>query len=991
MPLHPVEERSHFGPLTETSTRIQRTMVVGLGGTGSEIIRRLKRRLAGREPFASRIRFLSLDTDIRAWLANVQFPALEPRERVPLYYNNPENVLESPHLYPTVQHLWQQGRRIDISLLAGGTGAGLMPVLGRVAFHLNATQICAAMQRALRDLQAIPSQPGGQPLTEEYRIYVVGSVAGGTGAGCFVETAVLLRHVMRSLTYSMVGLLALPEAFAPTLRGQQLDVQSRGNAYAVLKELQYLQDGPAHWEDPETYTFQLLLGGQVRSITLATKPFDILYVIDNQNQEGRSLRELTDIYAMAAQQLAVEIGSPLGAKFAAAQANDRAVMGLAPCPETGRPANLSTLATAALVIPTEPLLRYVTRRYLAESIREHLLGGAGAPGEAERQAAAWLLAAHLQERGAERQISQALLTDPTVGRELSGAEWSLDVGGAAGRTRADSLTALRAQEELFETEGLALARALVERNLKRLMAELPGQVSAMLEQAFTRGGLLAAAALREAVSRELAALCADLLRRVQEEEGIRADLRERLEAARAELENRSGLLGALFGRRRELIRLIGRLHEDLCQNELEMIARRAALKLAEAARAELDERRRSLEALQVHLSRLGKAVEAELAHGNWNRESGRLFALETEVIPPDRYGEYYRRLRPSSAEPFMAAAAEGPALASLAGLSYGQLASRLGRAAREQFEEQVFQLNVVEVIAEQYSRAEAFALLDDLARRCQPFWTASPRGATGFSDVFLIGSPGMRSGEGSGPVSAEPLLQEWVDQHAGAAGGLQSSPTYVALGAPGAIIFSRQTHGARLHYMRQIPEYQEHYRALLQQRGYPVHFKPVLEALPELRPDDERATEAWALSVAYGMVAAKSYGWVWALDTEEQKEPENGRYRSSRLLCTGSLWDLAAEIAPVRSREMAAHSTRFLHATRSGAAGQFGQRRVWVQEAEQMVVRRLETAGKHLVSAELARYLDEVISPRLQQEEAEVAALTREQVAIRRFLGRINL
>ncbi|HWI51789.1 MAG TPA: tubulin-like doman-containing protein, partial [Symbiobacteriaceae bacterium] len=359
-----VNERS-LGPLVESSAQIQRTMVVGLGGTGGEVIKRLKRRLRRQGQANSYIRFISLDTDLRSGLATIQFPALEPRERVPLHYPNPENVLESPHLYPTIQHLFHQGKRVDISLLADGTGAGLMPVVGRTAMHLNAGQVYGALQRALKDLQAIPAQPGGQPLTEEFRIYVVGSVAGGTGAGCIIDAAVLIRHVFASFKYQLIGILALPEAFVPTLRGQQLDAQSRGNAYAVLKELQYLQDGMTAWTDPDTYTFQYQLGGDVRTIILRERPFDIVYLVDNQNQQGGALRNLTDIYEMVSQQLSVEIGSPFGAKFASAQANERAIRGLAPCPETKRPANISSLATAALVVPEEKLLRYCTRRYLA--------------------------------------------------------------------------------------------------------------------------------------------------------------------------------------------------------------------------------------------------------------------------------------------------------------------------------------------------------------------------------------------------------------------------------------------------------------------------------------------------------------------------------------------------------------------------------------------------------------------------------------------------
>jgi hypothetical protein len=960
-------------PLVEPSAYIQRTLVVGLGGTGGEVIKRLKRRL-GRQPSSTHIRFLSLDTDVRTWLATLQFPALEPRERVPLYYATPEHVLESPHLYPTVQHLCHLGRRVDISLLADANGAGLMPAVGRVAFHLNAGQVHAALQRALRDLQAMPAQLGGQPLTDEYRIYVVGSVAGGTGAGSIIDTAVLIRHVFKRFKYQLIGVLALPEAFAPTLRGQQLDAQSRGNAYAVLKELQYLQDGPVHWSDPETYSFAFQLGSDVRTVTLQERPFHILYVVDNQNQHGGALRHLTDIYEMIAQQLSVEIGSPFGAKFASAQANDRAIMGLAPCPESGRPANISSLATAALVVPAEKLLRYCLRRYLRELLQERLLGRP----DAGRQAAAWLLAAGYEERGNHRQISRALLTDPREGREWTGAEHALAEEGWADRPVDGFLSGWSAQAGHFAGQVLPAVRMLIERNAERLRSAMPLQVSAWLEEAFGTGGLRGALAARRALDQELQEAVAELTARQHEDEAIRDDLAAQVAAETETLEGRRGVFGGLFGRRRESMRLLCRLQADQMQLSLDMAARAGALRLLEGLRATLEEQRRRLEALESHLQRLDQTVEAELIQG----EGGDLatYALETEVIRPADYPLYYQRFRPPSPEGLLARLGGGQGLpAALLDLEYDHLAARLYGEARALFQEPVCGLNVVDVLQERFSRQAAFDLLDDLAKRCQPFWTASPRGAGAFSDVFLIGSPGVCPGGPGTAVQAEPLLQEWVEQHAGGGvGGLQSAPTYVAMGAPGAIIFSRQTHGARLHYMRQILDYQEHYRALQQQRGYPLHFKPCLEALPELRPDDEKATECWALAVAYGMAACKTFGWVWAL--------EGGT------LCTGSLWDLAAEIVPVESREVLPHSNRFLHQSRAGAMGQFSQRREWVIRVEQMVNQRLDALGKQVVGAELGRYLEEVLMSRMKRtEELDAISLTRESGALRRFLDRLNL
>lgn len=983
--------RRSSSPLVEASVQIQRTMVIGLGGTGGEVIKRLKRRLGWQGAGSTAIRFLSLDTDMRTWLASLQFPALEPRERVPLFTPNPEHVSEAPHLYPTIQHLFHQGRRIDLSLLADASGAGLMPVLGRVAFHLNAKQVYASLQRGLRDLQAIPTQPGGQPLTEEFRIYIVASVAGGTGAGCFLETAVLVRHVFRSFKYQLIGVLALPEAFAPALHGQQLDAQSRGNAYAVLKELQYMQDGPAYWDDPETYTFQYALGGDLRTITLAERPFHLLYMIDHQNQEGGALRNLTDVYELIAQQLSVEIGSPLGAKFASAQANDRAIMGLAPCPETQRPANISSLATAALVVPVVKLTRYCSRRYLQTVIRERLLAP---PAAEEWDAAAWLQTAGLEERGSRRMISHTLLLDRKWEREVSGGEFALDPVAALERPVAEFLAVAAAQMEHFTAQALPAAKALAERNLERLQAEALERLASTLEEELISRGVRGALACRAELEREIQAMATDLAQRQREEENRRREQLGQLVAEREALQANTSFLGGLFGRRRPLMRQLVQQQAELMQLDLELLGRALALRLVDGLRAALAEHRRRLEGLDSHLKRLAQSIEVEMAQEQWTVDGGTAYALETEVLRPDDYPVLYQRFAPSGAEPLLRAASDGAGmLAALGGLEYTQLERRMQRAAWGLFAEQAERLNVVDLLQELYTGPEAFALLNDLSRRCQPFWTAATRGAGAFSDVFLIGSPGVQPGGPGSPVQAEPLLQEWVEQHGGGHKGADGTPTYVALGAPGALIFSRQTHGARLHYMRQVLDYQEHYRALQQQRGYPVHFRPCLEALPELRPDDEQATESWALGVAYGLIAAKTFGWVWALDQQPRKaEDAPGGFRMVEVLRTGSLWDVAAEILPVEIREVAPHASQLLHATRSGALGQFSQRRECVAAVERLVNRRIDQLGKRAVNAELSRYLTERLAPRLRREgEAEAATLMREHAAVRRFLERLNL
>ncbi|HLN61507.1 MAG TPA: hypothetical protein VK464_08095, partial [Symbiobacteriaceae bacterium] len=637
------------------------------------------------------------------------------------------------------------------------------------------------------------------------------------------------------------------------------------------------------------------------------------------------------------------------------------------------------------------------RRYLREVLRERLIGGGTQPHPTEKAASSWVMATGLEERGSHRSISRAVLTDTREEREVTGGAYALDPEAVMQKPVTEFLAALAAQEDYLTGQALPGIRAMAERNLERLRGALPDQVATMLEEAFAAGGVRGALAARAAVERELTAMSGALAGRQSEDEAVRAEVAAHLAGAREELERKAGLLGKLFGKSRELRQKLGQLQADVMQLDLDLLARTAAMRLVDAARTVLEEQRRRLEALETQLTRLQSLVEAEIAQEQWAPDTGSAYALETEVIRPEHFPAYYERFRPASPEGFLGSLTTGEGggyLPRLCGREYAELSTLLHGAARAQFQDRVERLNVVEVLGELYDRTDAFHLLDDLARRCQPFWTASPRGAGAFSDVFLIGSPGIQPGGPSTPVQAEPLLQEWVDQHAGGSmGGLHSAPTYVALGTPGSIIFSRQTHGARLHYMRQILDYQEHYRMLQQQRGYPVHFKSCLEALPELRPDDEKATEAWALGVAYGMIALKDFGWVWALDSEQRKDHEvPGAFRTVEFLRTSSVWDIAAEIVPVEGRETQPHSSRFLHATRSGALGQFSQRREFIAAAERKVRQRLDGSGKLAVGNELTRYLEEVLGPRCRRaDEMEAATMTKEYTAIRRYLDRLNL
>jgi serine/threonine protein kinase len=221
-------------------------VVLGLGQVGMAVLQRLREHLhaqVGPAAQLSNLRLLLLDTDpevMRSATRGAGGAGLTANEVLLAPLNRPSHYLKPRDGRPPLD-AWLNPRmlyRIPRSQVTTGVRA-----LGRLAFCDNYCTIVRRLQMELdlavepAGLQAAARQTGLGLRTNRPRVYVVGSLGGGTAGGMFLDAAYTLRALLRQMGYDppdVVGLLLLPPA-----DGSRTGVLTLGNAFAALTELNY--------------------------------------------------------------------------------------------------------------------------------------------------------------------------------------------------------------------------------------------------------------------------------------------------------------------------------------------------------------------------------------------------------------------------------------------------------------------------------------------------------------------------------------------------------------------------------------------------------------------------------------------------------------------------------------------------------------------------------------------------------------------------------
>ncbi|MEO8382694.1 MAG: tubulin-like doman-containing protein [Acidobacteriota bacterium] len=267
------------------------TLIIGLGGTGKEVLLRLRRKIVegygslSRLPF---LRFMHIDTD-KNQTASEQYDLRSSDD--PLYrevqFSNTERIDLTiaggtgkyvTHLgnFPSIQRWFPTGSKIS-QLGDLHEGAGQVRIASRLGFFdaANHQKITGRLEQCRRELSdaAIPVEAarfGFDFNATSPRVVIVASLAGGTGSGTFLDTGFLVKRYFPDA--ERVGILLLPGFFSGYAGAERV----RANGYAALMELNHYTFGhsfTADWNGHETER-------------MGPPPFSSTYLIDGRNEAG---------------------------------------------------------------------------------------------------------------------------------------------------------------------------------------------------------------------------------------------------------------------------------------------------------------------------------------------------------------------------------------------------------------------------------------------------------------------------------------------------------------------------------------------------------------------------------------------------------------------------------------------------------------------------------------------------------------------------------
>jgi serine/threonine protein kinase len=480
-------------------------LVIGLGGIGLGVLKGLSATLNerfGRQEALPNLRLLYIDTDPDSQRLAAEEPdggeltrnevLLAPLHR-PSYYLKPRDgrVRIDTWLNPKMLY------RIPRHAFSGG-----MRALGRLAFVDNYRSIASRLRSELEAcadptaLTEAAKRTGLGIRTNKPRVYVITSLAGGTGSGMFLDLAYVVRTLLRQQGYDqaeVVGLFFLPVAQRGAAQATEL-----GNAYAALTELN-------HFSTAGT-TFSASYDTQDARVTGpivdASAPFNWCFLLptirpgwragshehperESQNGENRTGRGGTvESLALGSHFLVCDLTTPLG-RSADISRRDRLMEATQTAANAESTPQLycQTFGMHRLVWPRRLLLRQAARR-LCQRLVERWMSKDGKP--IREQVKDWVEEQWMkQDLGAEALITQL---QQACTKALKTAPEQLFTQILSGITR---LAAPDAKEELTEEQvgdvlgqleqvlGRAQESATVMRQDK---SGPPGQVEAILRE-----------------------------------------------------------------------------------------------------------------------------------------------------------------------------------------------------------------------------------------------------------------------------------------------------------------------------------------------------------------------------------------------------------------------------------------------------------------------------------------------------------------------------
>lgn len=276
-----IRGKAEVKPLQEAP--VKPTIIIGIGGSGGDILLRVRKRFyekygpLGQFPIVS---YLWLDTDatekdVGAGIFTEQI-AFAPSEKLMTTMADTTKVTNDLNQHPHIKRWFYPGLT---KLQTMTEGAGQIRAYSRLGFFEHYTKIRNAISHAgstvrnIQNTKIVHERHHLETNIADLQVFIVFSLAGGTGSGMFLDLAFLIKDIFQGSALTTVGFILMPGLFNPN------EDRVFANGYAALKELEYYSyehKFEVEWPD-----------GVERKIP--GPPFSYTYLVDRVNNASENV------------------------------------------------------------------------------------------------------------------------------------------------------------------------------------------------------------------------------------------------------------------------------------------------------------------------------------------------------------------------------------------------------------------------------------------------------------------------------------------------------------------------------------------------------------------------------------------------------------------------------------------------------------------------------------------------------------------------------
>lgn len=333
------------------------TLIIGLGGIGSEIVSMVEKKANCLGVDTSNIKYILIDTDEHA---------LRERKKngfagITIRISNNITVEQCLKMNPHAKEEWYPDNNIFMNKTLSD-GAGQVRAISRLALeYAIAQEMLKPLHQVIFELHYM--QQNSEAKTQ--RVALVSSLAGGTGSGLLLPFAAYLADYLKKNFpqngYNMNGFFMMPDVVMHYGNGNQVEGMSLySNAYATIKELDYfIQSNIGTVEKQEDMS---LFHADQKGFSGTLYNFTFLFGLFNDNcGSAEGLKSLQGYKEMIADCIYLPYCSPINEKNTAWEDNKfKHLTIMLSMGQEKKYRHFGSIGVARLQYPYEKIKKYLT-------------------------------------------------------------------------------------------------------------------------------------------------------------------------------------------------------------------------------------------------------------------------------------------------------------------------------------------------------------------------------------------------------------------------------------------------------------------------------------------------------------------------------------------------------------------------------------------------------------------------------------------------------